>query len=153
MELNKQQKTGMVIAALAVAALGIDRMFLGGGGPATASAQAVLPDVVEAASPQAVAAKSGVTFAQQLERFAQRNNIDPEAGVPNVFGADAEWTVTAVIGNGRRGAVRIGTQLVRVGQAYEDAVLVRVDGSGGIFAKAGREFRVPLENALASNGR
>ena len=153
MELNKQQKTGMVIAALAVAALGVDRFALGGGGPATASAQAVLPDAIETASPQAVAAKSGITFAQQLERFAESNNIDPEAGVPNVFGDDAEWAVTAVIGNGQRGAVRIGTKLIRVGQAYEDAVLVRVDGAGGIFAKAGREFRVPLDHSLSRNGR
>ncbi len=153
MELNKQQKTGMVIAALAVAAFGVDRLVLGGGGPATASAQAVLPDEVEAASHQAVAAERGITFAQQLERFARSNNIDPEAGVPDLFGDDAEWSVTAVIGNGQRGAVRIGTKLIRVGQAYEDAVLVRVDGDGGIFAKAGREFRVPLENALSGNGR
>ena len=100
-----------------------------------------------------MAAERGITFAQQLERFARSNNIDPEAGVPDLFGDDAEWSVTAVIGNGQRGAVRIGTKLIRVGQAYEDAVLVRVDGDGGIFAKAGREFRVPLENALSGNGR
>ncbi len=153
MELSKQQKTGMVIAALAVGALGIDRFVLGSGGPAVASAQAVLPEVVEAASPQAVSAKKGVTFAQQLEQFAANNSIDPQAGVPNLFGDEKVWTVTAVIGNGQRGAVRIGKDLIRVGEDYEDAKLLRVDRDGGIFEKAGREFRAPLSRPRPQNGR
>ncbi|MFG0258930.1 MAG: hypothetical protein ACF8LK_01145 [Phycisphaerales bacterium JB041] len=154
MELNTKQKSGILVAALAVAVLGVDRFVLGAGGPATATAQVVAPEAEAAVTPAAVAAvKSGAAFAQKLERFADRNHIDPEAGIPDAFGDAEVWTVTSVLGNGERGAVRIGNKLIRVGQQYEDAVLVRVDREGGVFSKAGREFRAMLVRPNLTKGR
>jgi|GEM_PF-3236336 len=154
MELNTKQKSGILVAALAVAGLGVDRFVLGGSGPATASAQVLMPEAEAEAVPQAVASvKAGTAFAQKLERFADRHHIDPEAGIPDAFGDAEVWTVTSVVGNGERGAVRIGNSLIRVGQQYEDAVLVRVDREGGVFAKSGREFRAELIRPTMPNGR
>lgn len=154
MELNTKQKSGILVAALAVAALGVDRFVLGGSGPATASAQVLVPEAEDAALPQAVVKATTVAaFAQKLEKFADRHHIDPEAGIPDAFGDAEVWTVTSVLGKGERGAVRIGNTLIRVGEQYEDAVLVRVDREGGVFAKAGREFRASLVRPAMHNGR
>ena len=154
MELNTKQKSGILVAALAVAALGLDRFVLGGSGPASASAQVLVPEAEAAALPQtAGTVKSEASFAQKLERFADRHHIDPEAGIPDAFGDAAVWTVTSVLGKGERGAVRIGNTLIRVGERYEDAVLVRVDREGGVFAMSGREFRAELIRPTMPNGR
>lgn len=154
MELNTKQKSGVLVAALAVAALGVDRFVLDGAGPATATAQVVVPETDAAALPKTVATSaSGAAFAQKLERFADRHHIDPEAGIPDAFGDAEVWTVTSVLGKGERGAVRIGNTLIRVGERYEDAVLVRVDREGGVFAKSGREFRATLVRPAMHNGR
>ncbi|MFG0243770.1 MAG: hypothetical protein ACF8R9_13370 [Phycisphaerales bacterium JB054] len=154
MELNTKQKSGILVAALAVAALGVDRFVLGGAGPAAAAAQVLVPEAETAALPQAVTTvKADTAFAQKLERFAERHHIDPEVGIPDAFGDAEVWTVTSVLGNGERGAVRIGKDLVRVGETYQDAVLVRVDRHGGVFAKSGREFRAALRVPALPKGR
>ena len=144
MELNSKQKAGALVAAIAVVALGVDRFVLGGNGPASASAQVLAPEAEAAAVTQTDVSKSGTTFAQQLEQFAARNHIDPDAGIPDAFGDAEVWTVTAVMGNGDQGAVRIGNEMVRVGSLYRDAILVRVDRDGGVFSRFGREFRAAL---------
>lgn len=161
MELTKQQKTGMVVAALAVAALGVDRFVLGASGPATASAQVAGPVVGMAEIDSArftLDSKPTNTFAQQLERFAARHNIEPQDGVPDAFGVEVEaeeqvWKVSAVIGNGKRGAVKIGDKIIPVGTDHEGAVLLRVDSEGGIFSKGGREFRALIDRPVPRSGR
>lgn len=145
MEMTTKQKTGAAVALLAVAALGVDKLLLGGGGPATASAQAVLPEAGTLTAPQIISVKQQQTFAQELERFAVQNQIDPLTDVPDAFGEEEVWIVTSVMGKGDRGAVRIGDSLVRVGQSYQDAQLVRVDRDGAVFLRGGREFRAVLK--------
>lgn len=151
MNLNTRQKTGMLVAAIAVGALGLDR-FAFGGGPATASAQSAEPLAVETAYTPAARTESQVTFAQRLERFAQRESVNPNEGVPDGFG-ETGWVVSSVIGSGEKGAVRIGKHLIRVGGTYEDGTLLRVDRDGAVFLRAGREYRAPLERALAADAR
>lgn len=154
MELNTQQKAGMVVAALALAALGVDRFVLGGGGPATASAQADVPVVVTAAVTQGAPIQRGESLAGRLATFADQQRLDPAGGVPDLFGGEEEvWKVSSIYGTGTRGGVRIGETLIPVGQAYQGATLVRVTRGGAVFSKAGREVFAPIDIPDSIQGR
>jgi hypothetical protein len=146
MNSTRRQRVGMAVAATALAALGVDRFVLGIGGPATASAQVVAPETPEAAAVESALKQGGGTsLARRLDDFAARQELDLSGGVPDVFGGE-KWTVKSVFGSGVRGGVRIGKDLVRVGQEYRGARLVGVTRTGATFAKSGREFHVPLGN-------
>ncbi len=153
MELNRQQKAGMVIAALAVAALGVDRFVLGSGGPATASAQADVSVVLTTAAVQLATTKHSETLAGRLDKFAAQQQIDPSKSVPDLFGSEEVWTVSSLFGSGNRAGVRIGEKIVRVGQVYRGATLVRVSRQGATFSKAGREIFAPMDRPMSINGQ
>lgn len=150
MQLTKQQKAGVAVAALAVAALGVDRFLLRPAGPAAAAAQTAAAVSAEAAPPDAggvMTVSAGPTFAQRLEAYAQQRQIEPGAGVPDLFGREV-WRVSAVIGQGENGAVRLGDDLVRVGQIYKGATLLSVDRNGGTFRKSGHVFRAEIDRPV-----
>jgi len=153
MKVNTQQKVGMVVAAVALGLLGVDRFVLGTGGPASASAQASEPGLqpltgVSGSSP----AVRTVSLAGRLESFAAGQEISPSGGMPDLFGGQA-WEIRSVFGAGERGGVRIGTDLIRVGGEFRGASLVRVERDGATFSKAGREFRIPLQRPELLNDR
>ncbi len=145
MEFNKQQKVGVVVAAVALGVLGVDRFVLGAGGPASASAQDALPGMQPVAlSSPATPAGADTSLAHRLEQFAQREQINPAQGMPDLFGGSV-WEIKSVFGAGTRGGVRIGEDLIRVGQEFRGATLVGVSRDEAVFRKSGREFRVPID--------
>jgi hypothetical protein len=146
MELTKQQKAGALIAALALAALGVDRLFLGGGGPATASAQNLPPEapLVTTTAARPAAGTPQNSLASRLTEFAAAEALDPSTDVPDLF-SQSRWTLRGVFGEGARGGVKIGETLIYVGGEYGGAKLLRVSREGATFSKAGREFFVTLE--------
>lgn len=161
MLITKRQKAGSLVAALALLALGADRFILGGGGPATASAQNLLPEPsIEPPQPGLPAtAPPKDTLASRLAQYAAEQGIDPEGGVPDLFSQEG-WQILAVFGEGTRGGVKIDDRIVRVGGQYDGATLVSVSRQGATFSKAGQEFFVAFEppalgsgNASVSNGR
>ncbi len=153
MELNRQQKAGMVVAALALTALGVDRFVLGSGGPATASAQAEVQEAMTTPAVQLVSTQHGDSLAKRLDTFANQQEIDLGQGVPDLFGNEEVWTITSLFGTGTRGGVRIGEKMIRVGQLYRDAKLVRVNRDGAYFSKAGKEFFAPLDRPKINKDR
>lgn len=154
MALTKQQKAGTALAALALVALGVDKLFLGGGGPATASAQDVLPITPAAtqAGVQTASTVPGDLLAARLTAFARTESIDPSSGVPDLFSPD-EWKIQSIFGMGSRGGVTIGEQIVNVGGTYDGATLVRVSRDGATFTRLGKEFFVGVEQPRLSSGR
>lgn len=152
MELNRQQRVGMAVAAIALAALGVDQFVLGGGGPATASAQVGAPGILPVSAVQDARQEASSMLALRLDEFAASERVDPSAGVPDVFGG-SQWRITAVVGLGQRGAVRIDDELVRVGQVYNGAVLTSVSRTGAVFTKAGREINVSIDGPESGKGR
>ncbi|MCC7390271.1 MAG: hypothetical protein IT431_16065 [Phycisphaerales bacterium] len=146
MELTKQQKAGALIAALALSALGVDRLLLGGGGPASASAQdlASAAPLVDTTAARPAAGAPSNSLASRLAEFADAEALDPSTDVPDLF-SQSRWTLRGVFGEGVRGGVKIGDELVHVGGEYAGAKLLRVSRTGATFSKAGREFFVALE--------
>lgn len=145
MEINKQQKVGVVVAAVALGVLGVDRFVLGAGGPASASAQDALPGMQPVAlSEPMTPSGANDSLAARLEQFAQQEQLNPGQGMPDLFGGGV-WEIRSVFGTGTRGGVRIGEDLIRVGQEFRGATLVGVSREEAVFRKSGREFRVPID--------
>lgn len=153
MEFNKQQKVGVVVAAVALGVLGVDRFFLGAGGPASASAQDTLPGMQPVAhSGPMMPTGADDSLATRLEQFARQEQLNPGQGMPDLFGGSV-WEIKSVFGAGTRGGVRIGQDLIRVGQEFRGATLVGVSREEAVFRKSGREFRVPIDRPDQSQDR
>lgn len=95
MKLSKRQKTCLVLFAIAVVALVVDRAFLGGGsGPAEASASSnPAPDIVPPKvldSPNADTKPSTMRLDQRLETLWLEKNLDISQ-TRDIFTLPASW--------------------------------------------------------------
>lgn len=147
MKLNNRQRAGALIAALAVAALGVDQFILGGTGPATAAAQSAAPTAenVQVVAQTGVPTQKVRSLAHRLDQFAAAEDLNPGGAVPDLFGKE-QWKVQSVFGTGtERGGVRVGGKTVTIGGTHEGAKLVRVTREGAYFSRGGREFFIELD--------
>jgi hypothetical protein len=146
MTLTRQRKASFGLLAVALAALGADRLFLSGGSPATASAAAGDPVVVESDVAQARPAQTGPGLASRLESIARAEGLDPVL-VEDLFADEAEaepLVLTATLGTGRHAAAMVNGEQLRVGQSIAGAELVEVTRDGAQFRRDGETFFVAL---------
>ncbi|HZW11471.1 MAG TPA: hypothetical protein VFF69_16340 [Phycisphaerales bacterium] len=146
MTLTRQRKAGYGLLAIAVSALAVDRLFLGGGSPAAASAGEGAALLGEAGTTAPRPLPTGPGLASRLESIATAEGLDPVA-VEDLFADEVQaepLILSATLGTGTRAAVTVNNQLVRVGQRVAGAELLEVTRDGARFRRGGEEFFVTL---------